>query len=346
MGLRIAFAGFRHGHILEVYELARKRDAQEVVAACEEHEPPGRALAGPVALTHASCDEMFAQADFDVLAVGDYYGRRGELLVRALEAGKHVISDKPICTRPEELDRIAQLSAGSGLSVGCQLSMRDDGNFRALRQVVSDGRIGEVHTICFSGQHPLLRGKRPGWYFEPGKHGGTINDIAIHAMDAIGWMTGRRIVSVVAARAWNARGDEPSWFQDGAQLMGRLDNDGGVLGDVSYLAPDACGYKIPQYWRFTLHGGEGLAETSSAADGVTIYGGKSDKPAHVRPAERRRGGYLEDFLNEIHGRCEDGLPTCAKQAGALTTSQVLASSRLALLAQRAADENLRDVACE
>ena len=339
MKVRLAFAGFRHDHILEAYRFARKHDDVEVVAACEEHEPSRAALrsAGEVQLTHATYDEMFAGAELDALAVGDYYARRGEVILRALQAGKHVLSDKPICTKLEELDRIAELATAAKRCVGCQLSMRDDGNCLALRQALAEGRIGEVHTVSFSGQHPLMRGRRPAWYFQPGKHGGTINDIAIHAVDAIPWLTGRRIVSIVAARAWNARVSDPDFFQDGAQLMLRLDNDGGVLGDVSYLAPDACGYAVPQYWRFTLHGSGGVAETSTVADGVTIWTHESTGPEHIPAAAPRRGGYFESFLSEIHGR---------REALALTTREVLASSRLALLAQRAADEGLRDVACE
>ena len=117
MALRLAFAGFRHGHILEAYELARRHGDVEIVAACEEHAPTAEQLAaaGRVRRTHGSYDEMLAQADFDALAVGDYYGRRGEILIRALAAGKHVISDKPICTRLGELDRIAELST-AGIS--------------------------------------------------------------------------------------------------------------------------------------------------------------------------------------------------------------------------------------
>lgn len=339
MKLRIAFAGFRHGHILDLYRLAGGRDDVEVAAAAEEHDPTRRELAagGTVEITHTSYDRMWEEVDFDILAVGDYYGRRGELLIRALAAGRHVIADKPICTKLEELERIAELSSAGPLCVGCQLSMRDMGNFRGLRDAVRAGRIGEVHTIDFQGQHPLLRGRRPEWYFEPGKHGGTINDLAIHAMDIIPWMTGRRIVEVVAARAWNARAGDPEWFQDGAQIMLRLDNGGGVLGDVSYLTPERFAYKVPCYWRFTLHGSTGLAETSAVAEGVDVYGGDGDDPVHLPPAEKRAGGYFEDFLAEVRGRAA---------GDDLNTQQVLTSSRVALLTQKAADQGLRDIACD
>ena len=337
MTLRIAFAGFRHFHILELYELARRRDDVEVVAACEPEADARGLLPDDVQLTHDSYDAMYEGADFEAVAVGDYYGGRGEIILRALAAGKHVIADKPICIRLDELNRIAALAGSAGPAVGCMLNMRDSPVFRGLRDVVRSGRIGEVQTVSFSGQHPLRRGQRPEWYFQPDGQGGTINDIAIHAVDMIPWMTGRRIVEVVAARVWNARTKDPDWFQDGGQLMLRLDNGGGVLGDVSYFAPDGCGYDVPQYWRFTVHGSEGVAETAASQKDVTVCTHADKSVRHVAPPQGRTEGYLEDFLAETGGR---------PSADGLTTQSVLAASRLALLAQQAADEGLTGLACE
>ena len=335
--MKIAFAGFRHAHIEEVYQWAPKLGL-EIVAACEPDAATRQqyAASGAVRITHDSLEQMFRDVPFDILAVGDYYARRGALAIHALRAGRHVIADKPICTDLNELDEIARLVKERGLSVGCQLSLRDDRNFIALREVIRAGRIGEAHTITFMGQHPLLRGQRPAWYFESGKQGGTINDIGIHGIDAIGWLTGRRIAAVVAARGWNARVGDAPFFQDGAQLMLRLDNGGGVLGDVSYLSPDASRYRVPSYWRFTVHGSEGLAETAINADGVTVYANPVAEAQHVPPAAAQPAGYLKSFLAEIAGQRE-GLT--------LTTAEVLESSRVSLLAQKAADENRRDIRC-
>ncbi|MCP4516547.1 MAG: EamA family transporter, partial [Delftia sp.] len=51
---------------------------------------------------------------------------------------------------------------------------------------IAADRIGAVQTMSMSGQHPLRLGERPAWYFEPGRHGGTITDIGVHAVDLIG----------------------------------------------------------------------------------------------------------------------------------------------------------------
>src|SRR4051794_20160283 len=118
--MRLAFMGFRHGHIMPLYHAAARDPRIEVVAACEEHAPTADSVAsGGVTITHRSFDQMLREVRFDPLAVGDSFGRRGAVIIAALEAGKHVISDKPICTALAELERIEQLAGERRRSVGC-----------------------------------------------------------------------------------------------------------------------------------------------------------------------------------------------------------------------------------
>jgi len=253
--MRIAFIGFRHGHILGFYKTCNADRRVHVVGASEDHKQTADELRaeGNVKLTHDDYRRMLKEVDCDAVALGDYFARRGEIVIAALEAGKHVMADKPICTRLEELEKIQRLSKEKGKQVSALLDLRDSGALRTMRQLIQDEVIGEVHTLNFTAQHPLFFGKRASWYFEEGKHGGTLNDIGIHATDLIPWMTGKKITKVVAGRAWNARVPQVPHFQDGGQLMLELENRGGVLGDVSYLAPDGIAYSAPQYWRVTCH---------------------------------------------------------------------------------------------
>lgn len=335
MKLRMAFMGFRHGHIFGLYNA--KRDDITIVGACEEHAETRNALkqSGKANITHDKFEKMLDELKFDVLAVGDYYGRRGAILIEALKRGQHVISDKPICTRLAELEEIERLSGKQKLAVGCQLDLRSSGIFIALRKLIADGVIGEVHSISFGGQHPLNYGRRPGWYFEEGKHGGTINDIAIHAFNAIPWLTGLRFARVDAARNWNARLKEVPYFKDAALVMLTMDNGCGVLGDVSYFAPDGVGYSLPMSWRFTVWGNDGVIETTK--DNVILYRRGEKEPRVIPPQEPMAGFYLDSFLREIRGQTAPG---------DITTDEVIRSSRNTLLAQKAADEGLHDVALE
>ncbi|NKB70687.1 MAG: gfo/Idh/MocA family oxidoreductase [Candidatus Latescibacteria bacterium] len=336
MSFKLAFAGFRHGHILELYKLAQQGEGVEIVAACEEDETARESLAaGIVDITHAEYGRMLDQVDCDAVAIGDYYAKRGQLAVEALQQGKHVIADKPLCTELDEVDQIEALADSTGLKVGCMLTMRDSRPIIGLRQVVQEGEIGAVHALSFGGQHPLMLGQRPGWYFEPGKHGGTINDIGVHAIDALPWITGLDFAVVNAARCWNAFAPEFPHFKDGGQMMLTMDNGCGVLGDVSYFAPDKAGYSMPYYWRITLWGRNGVAETSTTATAITVLGAGEQTARSVPLPPADKGGYWRAFLDDIAGR-----PT----PQALDTQQVLDSARTVLTIQRAADKGEREVA--
>ena len=336
MPLRLAFAGFRHGHIFDLYQRAQQDADFTVVAAAEDDAATREALAraGNVKLTHTDCLEMLSTVECDAVAVGDYYARRGPLLLAALRLGRHVIADKPLCTRLEELAELEVLAQQRKLKVGCMLDLRGQRNFLAARQLILGGEIGDVQAVSFNGQHPLMYGTRPGWYFEDGKHGGTLNDIAIHALDAIPWITGKPWRRVLAARGWNARLRQAPAFQDAAQCMLELDNGAGVLGDVSYLTPDSFKYTLAQYWRMTFWGERGMLETSLNLQGVQLCRDGETAPRLVEPPAARAGAYLRDFLADIRG---EPLTTD------LNTAAVLTSARVSLRVQEAADQELTNV---
>ena len=327
--LRLAFAGFRHIHVRDFYGKAQAHSDVEVVAAAEDDpDAAAEARRAGVALTHPSIRALVDDAGaFDAAVIGDVFGRRGDLAARVLELDRHVIADKPVCTRLEELERIEAEATRRGLAVGCLLDLREHAAFRTLKEEIRAGTIGRVHSVVFLGQHPLRHESRPAWYWEPESHGGTINDIAIHALDALPWMLGESVAEVVAARTWNDRLSAAPAFEVGAQLMLRMAGGAGVLGDVSYLAPDGQGYTVPQYWRFTVCGELGMLEAAWTEERVLLWAGDETNGRTVNPVPARPLGCLEDFLAEIRGR-----PNTEE----LTTAAVLRSARAALLAQRAA----------
>ncbi|MDD3926918.1 MAG: Gfo/Idh/MocA family oxidoreductase [bacterium] len=334
--MKLAFMGFRHGHIMGLYGYAAKSEDVVIVGACEEDAQTASQLrqGGQVTLTHDDYGRMLDETDCDAVAVGDYYGKRGSIIIEALKRGKHAIADKPICTSLEELDEIAALSVQKGLKVGCQLDMRDTGKFIRVRELVQEGAIGEVHAVSVGGQHPLMFGTRAGWYFEEGKHGGTINDIGIHAVDMIPWVTGKAFTRVTAARTWNAFAAEAPHFNDAGQFMMEMENGCGVMGDVSYFMPDSMGYVLPQYWRTTLWGRKGIIEASMNMPHISLARNGNKEVEEIAPGDGTPGGYLRSFIAEING------------AGGLispSTDEVLRSSRITLKIQQAADQGLCNV---
>ena len=331
MSTRFAFVGFRHPHIFDMFRRCQTHADISVVACCEENASAARQLAeaGEVQITHSDCAAMLANVECDVVAVGDCYGRRADILSMAMKAGKHVISDKPLCITLAELDRIEEIATAHDRVIGCMLDMRDLPVYLKLRELLQSGEIGEINAISFDGQHPLLYGQRPMWYFEPGMHGGVFNDIAVHAIDLIPWAAGQRIDAVVAARGWNATVPEHPQFQQCGQAMLRLENGAGIVCDVSYLTPDSFAYEMPLYWRFTFWGSQGVLEATANSPGITIYKHGEQEPRVVPLPEGRPGAYLDSFLREISGQ-RDNLH--------LSSTDVLTAARTTLALQKVADD--------
>ncbi len=332
--MKLAFCGFRHPHIYTLYQDALAHPAVDIVAACEEDAVTRDALAAypTIQLTHSSLDAMLATVDCDAVAVGEYYGKRGAVILQLLAADKHVIVDKPVCTSLNELDAIEAALAARNLKLGCMLDMRDSPQAIGLRTLIRSGVIGEVHAITFGGQHPLLLGKRASWYFEPGQHGGTINDIGIHAVDALPWITGLAFAEIHAARTWNAFAPEYPHFHDAAQLMVSLENGCGVLGDLSYFMPDSMGYTLPLYWRMTFWGRKGVVETSMNLDHIMVALDGEAEPRQEPLPPGNPGGYLQAFLDEIASTSKGS----GGSKDVLDTTAVIASARVALQIQAAA----------
>jgi predicted dehydrogenase len=335
--LKLAFMGFRHGHIFSLHKHAHEVPGVRIVAACEEDPETREAVikAGHVKITHSSYSKMLDEVDCDAIAIGDYYGKRGAIAIEALKRGKHVISDKPLCTSLAELDQIEALLAEKKLKLGIQFDLRDGGLSIKAHELVKSGAIGAIHGVVFTAEHPLMLDKRPGWYFEKGKHGGTLNDIGIHAVDLIPWITGQPFKRIEAARSWNAFATATPWMHDAGQFMATLENGAGVMGEVSYFAPDSLGYGLPQYWRITFFGRNGVMELSYTQKKIMLARNGSKETVFPDLAPDNAGGYLKTFLAEIQGQ---PLP------GGLSTADILLASRNSLKIQEAGDKGLTHVA--
>jgi len=322
---RIAFAGVRHAHAIGLLGLIDKTPDLELVALCEED--PEHSLLSTIperTLTHTNYQQMLAEVPCDIVAIGDYYGRRGSMAIAALKAGKHVISDKPLCTSLDELEQIRALSTEKGLSVAVMVEHHNSPEVNAARNIIQSGILGEVIQIQFSAQHPLQPGVRPGWYFEPGKHGGPINDIAPHGLEGIHWMTGLKFDKVLFSRSWRALDRVPGdCFLDAGQFAYTLENGCGVMGDVSYHGLDAPAFKLNTYWRFNIWGTKGMMELGHVnTPECLLYTHDKPEPEYVPMPDKLPGHYLDNMLAEIEGRpCN------------LTTADHLETARQALLLQ-------------
>lgn len=327
MALRVAIVGFRHGHIGSIIKAAQAMDSVEIVGYVEESSDDLSIVerAG-VELTHATVDDLLDDVDFDLLCCGDYYAKRGGLAIKALKAGRHFHTDKPLCTSIEELQEIKRLTEETGLEINVHLSMRFGANYLAAARAVQDGRIGKFLAASVFGQHPLgYLTTRPHWYFEEGKHGGTINDLWIHGCDMMRWMTGLEYETVVSAEVWNARLPEVPFFQDGAQCLMTMNGGPRVFADVSYMPARG--------WQFFISGQDAYLTVDH--DGITLRPENGDpETIEAAPAEDiPSASPFHDFASHLENGTERWL----------SMDDCFKSTMAALAAQHAGDTRERDM---
>lgn len=140
----------------------------------------------------------------------------------ALEAGFHVLSDKPATLSLEEAKRLSDIVSKSGKSYGLTHTYLGYPLVREAKHIVATGGIGKVRKVFVEYIQGWLatevENKQADWRTDPEKSGGSgcMGDIGTHAHNLAEYITGKRMTHIAA---------DLSIFVDGR----RLDDDGSAL---------------------------------------------------------------------------------------------------------------------
>ncbi|EIM25864.1 Gfo/Idh/MocA family protein [Microvirga lotononidis] len=121
----------------------------EVVAIASRDESRAHAAAAELGIPRAygSYEAMLADPEIDAIYNPLPNHLHAALTIKALEAGKHVLCEKPIALDAEEARRIEEAQKKSGLLVGEAFMVRFHPQWRRAREIVREGRLGEVRAI-------------------------------------------------------------------------------------------------------------------------------------------------------------------------------------------------------
>lgn len=221
--IRFALAGYGAFGRFHARSIAKTPGATLVAIAT-----PGEASAAaaradfPDAHIHRDWPGLIADPAIDAIAIATPNHLHAEIAVAALEAGKHVLVEKPMATSALDCDRVVAAAARSKgvLTVGheCRVSPQW-GRIKSLLDDGSIGRPSHVHVSLF--RHPYRHGAE-GWRYDRARVGSWILEEPVHFFDlALWYLSGSgRPVAVRAVSAGDA-GMEPvisvlMKFPDGA----------------------------------------------------------------------------------------------------------------------------------
>jgi predicted dehydrogenase len=145
---------------------------------------------------------VIARSDVDIVDICTPGDSHAEIAVAALEAGKHVLCEKPLANTVEEAERMtaaAERAAASGVRAMVGFTYRRVPAVALARQLVQEGRIGEVrHVRAQYLQDWIADPEAPlSWRLDKEKAGsGALGDIGAHIVDLTQHITGERITEV------------------------------------------------------------------------------------------------------------------------------------------------------
>jgi len=149
-------------------------------------------------------DDVLADPQVQVVHVCTPNHLHRALAQAALEAGKHVICEKPLATTLEDAQALASLAASTGLVATVPFVYRYHPVIREARARIAQGELGPLRLIHGSYlQDWLLDPASNNWRVDPALGGASrvFADIGSHWCDLVEWVGGERFVDVSAAFA-------------------------------------------------------------------------------------------------------------------------------------------------
>lgn len=299
--IRVAILGL-DGHTGEMVRPLPQLPDVEIAAisdptpgAAEKFGRGNARLAG--AARYTDYRKMLDAHKLDVVAVCNNNGERAKAILDCMERKLHVIAEKPLALTRADLTRIKRTMEEKKVKLGMLLPMRYASEYKALKQVVDSGEIGEVAQI--SAQKSYKAGKRPEWMRHRATYGGTIPWIGIHMVDLMRFASGRDFTH---AASFASRVGQPEIgdMENTTGTVFRMDNGGVATLHMDYYRPETA----PTHGddRLRLAGEKGVVEYM-AATGVTLIS-SSTKPK-VLTELPPPGSVFVDFLNHVYnGRPE------------------------------------------
>ncbi len=245
--------------------------------------------------TYLDYNEMYAKAELDAVYVSGPNNLHMEMSVSALDAGLHVLCEKPMEINLERSDAITEAAKRNNKILGLGMQMHYRRRYLKIGELVEQGLIGKVaQTWCTEYRPPYIAMKD--WVWDSSQSGGAIHEKNCHHYDVMDiWVKSKP--TTVYASGNIMKHHKPHGFEsdiiDNAYIINDYENGARGMVSINFLATHEQGH----YREFGVIGTEGSV-TFNSTDGEILHvnlhnGDKYDLsvPGVVR------GGIWQDFVD-------------------------------------------------
>lgn len=166
----------------------------EVIAVCDLDKARAQQVAAQANVPHVYTDHlaMLENREIDAVSVCLPNFLHAPMTIDALNAGKHVLCEKPPACSAAEAQAMADAATKNGKTLMYALVQRFDGSTQQLKQLIDAGELGNVYfgKAGYVRRRGIPIGKE-GWFVDKARAGGgALIDIGVHALDCIWWLMG------------------------------------------------------------------------------------------------------------------------------------------------------------
>ena len=238
---------------------------------------------------HASLDDLLADDEVDIVLNLTVHHAHYEVTKRALEAGRHVYSEKPLALRSSEAHELVELAAARGLRLGCSPSTFLGEAQQTAAALIRSGRLGTVRAVYAE----VNWGRIETWHPAPAPFFdvGVMVDVGVYPLTLVTTMLGA--ARSVRAWGWDLKPDRTTIdgtpFRIGSPdlIVAAIELEGGAV--VRLTASFYVGQPARSTGGLEFHGDDaslalGSFQDFDASVEVGAYGKTFEPVAHVRPA--------------------------------------------------------------
>jgi len=233
MSNKIKFAVVGLGHIGKRHaEMIRRNASSELVAVCDIL--PKDKIDPEITETYYSdFDEMLAkQPDIDVVNVCNLNGHHAEYAIKALQAKKHVVLEKPIALSKSDAEKVVFKSLEMSRSVFCVMQNRYSPPMAWLKELVENDTLGKIYFVkvdAFWNRDEKYY-KRGSWHGTNKLDGGTLFTQFSHYVDMLYWLFGD--ITTIRGKFANCSHGDLIEFEDTGCVDFEFINGG--MGSLNY----------------------------------------------------------------------------------------------------------------
>lgn len=233
--------------------------------------------------------DIMEDAEVDAVLIASSTDTHADLIIEAAKAGKHIFCEKPVDFKVEKIkEALAEVEkAGVKLQIG--FNRRYDHNFSKVRELVDEGKVGDVHIIKITSRDPA---PPPVEYIKVS--GGLFLDMTIHDFDMARFLSGSEVEEVFAYGT-NLVSEEIKEAGDIDTALISLKFKNGAIGVIDNSREAVYGYDQ----RVEVFGNKGVITADNDFPNSTMLS-TAEMVVSEKPQWFFLERYKESYINELN----------------------------------------------